>query len=151
MKLRNPFARKYFKPFKELKNAEKQLDNAETTGGLTTLQALLAQERVLDYCRPLVFECYKHGGKKVTDYVFREYMVRHRISEFALKLDKSITDKIVGEEPYEKSVVAMHVKNRELYPKPVKKEICRETPCNKETPCKILQNTERQGGYEVQE
>ncbi len=121
MKFRNPFAQKHFKPFRELRTAEEQLNKAEVEGGLTTLQALLAQERVLDFCRQFVFERYGHGSKKVKDYVFREYMVRHRISEFALKLDKSITDKIIGEEPYEKSVVAMHVKNRELYPKPVKK------------------------------
>lgn len=121
MKFDTPLAKKYFKPFKELKTAEEQLSKAELEGGLTTLHALLAQERVLDYFRPLVFERYGHGSKKTNDYIFREYMVRHKISEFALKLDKSITDKITGEEPYEKSVVAMHVKNRELYPKPVKK------------------------------
>ncbi len=121
MKFQNPFAQKYFKPFKELKTAEEQINKAELEGGLTTLHALLAQERVLDYCRPLVFEKYGHGSKKTNDYVYREYMVRHKISEFALKLDKSITDKITGEGAYEKSVVAMNVKNRELYPKPAKK------------------------------
>jgi hypothetical protein len=121
MKFQNSFAQKYFKPFKELKIAEEQINKAEPEGGLTTLNALLAQERMLDYCRPLVFEKYGNGSRKTNDYVYREYMVRHKISQFALKLDKSITDKITGEEIYEKSFVAMHVKNRELYPKPAKK------------------------------
>jgi hypothetical protein len=121
MKFQNPFAQKYFKPFRELKTAEDRLGKVDLEGGLTTLHALLAQERVLDYCRPLVFERYGAGSKKTKDYVYREYMVRHKISEFALKLDKSITDKITGEDSIEKSFVAMHVKNRELYPKPIKK------------------------------
>ncbi len=112
-------------PFEELKTAESLLKKYEPSNDpeldYRQLKALLAQERVLDYCRIDMFEKHKHGSSKAKDYVFREYMVRHQISEFALKLNKEVTDRITGEDPEEKSFVAMCVKNRELYPKPVKK------------------------------
>jgi len=112
-------------PFKQLKEAESSFDLYKVTGIPKTdylqLKALLAHERVLDSCRTHVFEDYEHGSKQRKDYVYREYMFRHNISEFALKMSKDATDMITGEDPEEKSYVAMCVKNRELYPKPVKK------------------------------
>jgi len=111
-------------PFKELKNAESSFDLYRVTGIPKTdylqLKALLAQERVLDSCRIHVFEDYEQGSKQRSDYVYREYMFRHNISEFALKMSKEATDMITVEHPEEKSFVAMSVKNRELYPKPFK-------------------------------
>lgn len=122
MKFQNPFAQKYFKPFKELKIAEEKIRKYEPTGDtdvdLSALRALLAQERMLDYCRPLVFERHGADNRKTKEYIFREYMVRHQISEFALKLSKEVTDRITGENLEEKSFVAMCIKNRELYPEP---------------------------------
>lgn len=113
------------KPFEELKRAEDLLKEYKPSGDeeldYRQLSALLAQERVLDICRIDMFEKHKHGSTKAKDYLYREYMVRHNVSEFALKLSKEVTDKITGENPEEKSFVAMCVKNRELYPKPVKK------------------------------
>lgn len=113
------------KPFDELKRAEELLEQYNPSGDeeldYRQLVSLLAQERVLDIARIDMFEKHKHGSSKANDYLFREYMVRHKISEYALKLDKKVTDKITGENPEEKSFVAMCVKNRGLYPKPVKK------------------------------
>ena len=112
-------------PFRELKDAESSFDLYKVTGLPKTdylqLKALLAHERALDSCRLHVFEDYGHGSKEGNDYVYREYMFRHDISEFALKMSKEATDMITGIDPEEKSFVAMCVKNRELYPKPVKK------------------------------
>ena len=112
-------------PFKQLKEAESSFDLYKVTGIPKTdylqLKALLAHEWVLDSCRTHVFEDYVHGCKQRNDYVYREYMFRHNISEFALKMSKETTDMITGEDPEEKSYVAMCVKNRELYPKPAKK------------------------------
>jgi hypothetical protein len=112
-------------PFKELKGAESSFDLYKVTGVPKTdylqLKALLAHERVLDSCRLHVFEDFEQGSKERNDYVYREYMFRHNISEFALKMSKEATDMITGEDPEENSFVAMCVKNRELYPKPVKK------------------------------
>jgi len=114
------------KPFEELKQAEDLLQEYKPSGDeeldYRQLLALLAQERVLDMCRIDMLKKYKHGSGRSKNYMYREYMVRHKISEFALKLDKKVTDKITGENPEEKSVVAMYVKNRELYPKPVRKK-----------------------------
>lgn len=113
------------KPFEELKKAEDLLDQYKITdnqeANYRQLVSLLTQERVLDSARVLMYEQHKHGSEKAKDYVFREYMVRHKISEYALALDKKITDRIFDNDLVENSVVAMHVKNRELYPKPVKK------------------------------
>ena len=113
------------KPFEELKNAEdlltqyKVTDNPEVN--YRQLVALLTQERVLDSARIPMFEHHKHGSEKAKDYVFREYMVLHKISEYALALDKEVTDRIFDNDLVETSVVVMCIKNRELYPKPVKK------------------------------
>ena len=76
---------------------------------------------MVDRVRTDMFVAHKHGSDEAKDYLYREHMVRRRISEFALKLSKEVTDKITGQGPEEKSFVATCVKNRELYPKPVKK------------------------------
>lgn len=111
--------------FNELKRAEAHLAETEVMDSpevnYASLVVLLVLERGLDSARTQVFEQYGYDSDEAKDYIFREYMVRHGISEFALKLDKSVTDKITGNESYEKSVVATCVRNRELYPKPEKK------------------------------
>lgn len=119
---------KHIDPFEDLKHAEELLAKYKPTGNededFAMLKSLLAQERVLDISRPIMFEKHPHGSEKANDYVFREYMVRHRISLFALKLDKKVTDKINFDgQPgsIQSSVCAMHCMNREEYPKPVKK------------------------------
>ncbi|MCA9323532.1 hypothetical protein KC992_00330 [Candidatus Saccharibacteria bacterium] len=113
------------KPFEELKNAEALLEQYKVTDNpevnYRQLVSLLTQERVLDSARIPMFEQHKHGSEKAKDYVFREYMVRHKISEYALSLDKEVTDRILDNDLVETSVVVMCIKNRELYPKPVKK------------------------------
>lgn len=48
-------------------------------------------------------------------------MFRHNVSEFALRMSKEVTGLVAGEDPEEKSFVAMCIKNKELYPEPVKK------------------------------
>ncbi len=115
-------------PFDDLKHAEELLITYKPTGNededFAMLKSLLAQERVLDISRPIVFEKYHHGSDKANDFLYREYMVRHRISLFALKLDKKVTDRISFEgtdDSIQSSVCAMCCMNREEYPKPVKK------------------------------
>lgn len=114
-----------FKPFEDLKKAEALLEQYKITDdpevNYRQLVSLLTQERVLDSARITMFEQHEHGSEKAKDYVFREYMVRHKISEYALALDKKVTDRIFTNDLVEMSVVVMCIKNRELYPKPVKK------------------------------
>lgn len=112
-------------PFEELKNAEELLTQYKVTENpevnYRQLVSLLTQERVLDRARVPMFEHHKHGSERANDYVFREYMVRHKISEYALALDKEVTDRILDNDLVELSAVVICIKNRELYPKPVKK------------------------------
>jgi hypothetical protein len=112
-------------PFEDIEKAEELLKEYQPTGDpnldYLSLKALLAQERLLDTFRVVMFSQYKQGTSEAEEYVFREYMVRHKISKFALKLNEEVTSRITGEDPIEKSYVAICIKNRELYPKPVKK------------------------------
>lgn len=112
-------------PFAELTKAEQLLEQSEpaheTELDYRQLKILLAQERVLDRCRMDMFDQHPHGSPEAEDYIFREYMVRHKISTFGLQLSKEVTDRLTGEDPVERSFVAMYVKNRDPYPKPVKK------------------------------
>lgn len=109
-------------PFYVLKEAETALDNARITGNeeqdYQQLLGLLRKERELDQLRLEMFEAHAHGSDEANDYLFREYMARHRVTEFASKLDKKIVSRIAGELPEEKSVVAMHIRNGKIYPKP---------------------------------
>ena len=111
--------------FTDLESAEKILAMCEPTGDAETdyahLDALLIYERLVDRERIFILQHYQDGSPEAKDYIFREYMLRHRISAFAMKLDKSVTDRITGEKSEEKSFLAISVKNREIYPEPVKK------------------------------
>jgi uncharacterized protein len=113
------------RPFYTLTETEDALDRASVSGDdeqdYRQLLALLRKERELDHLRIEVFDRYRHGSDEANDYLFREYMVRHRVTKFALGLDRKITDKVTGELAEEKSVVAMCVRHRETYPEPVKK------------------------------
>lgn len=113
------------KPFDELKRAEELVERYKPSGDeeldYRQLVSLLAQERVLDAVRADVFENYEYDSDEAGEYVFREYMVRHNLSVYAATLDKNVTDRITGENPEEKSFVAICVKNREIYPKPKKR------------------------------
>lgn len=112
-------------PFEELKKAEDLLAQYRVTDksevNYHQLVTLLTQERILDSARIPMYKQHKHGSEKARDYVFREYMVRHKISEYGLALDKEVTDRILDDDLVEMSVVLMCIKNRELYPKPAKK------------------------------
>ena len=118
---------KHIDPFEDLKHAEELLEKYKPTGNededFAMLKSLLAQERVLDISRPIMFEKHKHGSEKAKDYIYREYMVRHRISLFALKLDKKVTGRISFNgkpDSIQSSVCALCCMNREEYPKPKK-------------------------------
>lgn len=112
-------------PFQQLQKAEYLLAQFKPTGSgpvdFDMLSELFTQERVLDRSRSDMYENNTHGSTTATDYLFREYMVRHLISLFALKLDRSVTDRITGEEPNQKSAVAIYCKDRTEYPKPTLK------------------------------
>lgn len=113
------------KPFEVLKSIEDQLQTCKASGNeeldYLLLKALLSQERLLDSGRVTVYEQHQQERSKIDDYLFREYMVRHLISKFALTLSRQVTDKITGQDAAELSAVASCVKNRELYPEPAKK------------------------------
>ncbi|MGB2787072.1 MAG: hypothetical protein WBB94_01680 [Candidatus Saccharimonadaceae bacterium] len=112
-------------PFKELEKAEMLLDKCEPTNSAERdydqLAALLIHERILDSLRIKMFEENEHGSQQANDYLYRERLVRHRISSFALRLDTEVTDRITGESPEQKSVVAMCIRNRAEYPAPTPK------------------------------
>lgn len=109
----------------DLEVAEKLLTTCEPTGDpekdYAQLEVLLTYERLVDSSRLTLFQQYSNDSPEATDYIFREYMLRHRISEFAMKLDKLVTDRITGGVLRENSVLAAHIKNREVYPKPVQR------------------------------
>lgn len=113
------------RPFHALRETETVLDTVKLTGDeerdYQMLLALLKRERELDRLRLDMFEEHEHGSDEAYDYLFREYMVRHRVTEFASKLDKKIISRITGELPEEKSVVAMCIRNSDIYPKPIRK------------------------------
>lgn len=110
-----------FEPFVELEKAEALLRNLHVSddadANYLQLTGLLTQERTLDRARPSMYETYGHQTERSEDYVYREYMVRRKISEFAAKLDREITDKIDGFD----SALAMYIRHKELYPEPVRR------------------------------
>lgn len=111
--------------FVALEEAETMLDSAKVIGSedqdYQQLLALLRKERELDLMRLEMFDKHEHGSDEANDYLYREYMVRHRISEFASKLDKKVIDNMSGDLPEEQSFVAEGIRNGEIYPKPIKK------------------------------
>ena len=112
-------------PFEELKKVETLLDQTRTSqdpeADFSKLTALLVQERILDRLRIKMFEENRHGSQPANDYLYREYLVRHRISVFAQSLDRTVTDRVTCESPEQKSAVAICIKNREAYPRPILK------------------------------
>ncbi len=112
-------------PFNELEKAEMLLDKSEPTNDAARdydqLAKLLIQERILDNLRIKMFRDNAHGSQRANDYLYRERLVRHRISAFALRLNTSVTDRVTGELPEQKSVVAICIRNREEYPSPAPK------------------------------
>lgn len=110
--------------FTDLESAEKILSMCEPTGDAesdyTHLEVLLTYERLVDKERVFILQQNQADSPEAKDYIFREYMLRHNISAFAMKLDKTVTDRIIGEKPGEQSFLATSIKNREEYPKPVK-------------------------------
>jgi hypothetical protein len=111
-------------PFEQLEITERLLDQCKPTidpdsksFDYAQLKFLLAHERMLDYCRNFVLDKYESGSDESEDYKSREQMVRHRISEFALKIDEKLTSKLSeDEDSYDQSALSMYIKDRQIYP-----------------------------------
>jgi hypothetical protein len=111
-------------PFEQLEITEKLLNQCKPTidpdfksFDYAQLKFLLAHERMLDYCRNFVLDKYEPGSNEREDYKSREQMVRHGISEFALKLDESLIKRLSeNEDSYDQSALSMYIKDRQIYP-----------------------------------
>lgn len=115
---------KVSKAFAHLKQAERLLAQCIVSGDndydYRQLHLLLGQERLVDQFRSVMLQQHVQGSYWANEYLFREYMIRYNISKFALKLDRKVTNRIIGRHYAEKSAVAIYIKNRKLYPLPVK-------------------------------
>lgn len=116
--------KRFSTPFRILRATEKLVGHSKPVGVISDdaerLWLLLNCERLLDLLRSNVNAMTDFKRSWLSDYRYREELIRHRISLFALSIDQAAIDRMDINSDVTSTALGMTVRERQEYPSPTK-------------------------------